>query len=86
MLCNRTFNYKIKRLLNHKTKRDDVTAGYTVLTPEELRKRAQAIEDEILIQAGLKQQKIGVTEQINDLLADLSEVEKRRVLSQISDH
>lgn len=76
--------YTIKRLLNHKTKRDDVTAGYTVLTPEELREPAQAIEDEILIQAGLKQQKIGVTEQINNLLAGLSEVEKNRFLLQIS--
>ena len=78
--------YTIKRLLNHKTKRDYVTAGYTVLTPEELRKPAQAIEDEILIPAGLKQQKIGVTEQINNLLAGLSEVEKHKVLLQISDH
>jgi hypothetical protein len=70
-------------LLNHKTKRDDVTASYTVLTPEELREPAQAIEDEILIQAGLKQQKIGVTEQINILLAGLSEVEKRNMLLKI---
>jgi integrase len=77
--------YTIKRLLNHKTKRDDVTAGYTVLTPEELREPAQAIEDEILIQTGLKQQKVGVTEQINNLLAGLSEREKRRVLLQIVD-
>lgn len=78
--------YTIKRLLNHKTKRDDVTAGYTVLTPEELREPAQAIENEILIQAGLKQQKVGVTEQINNLLASLSEKEKHRVLLQIVDH
>lgn len=63
MLCNRTFNYTIKRLLNHKTKRDDVTAGYTVLTPKELKEPAQAIEDEILIQAGMKQQNIGITEE-----------------------
>lgn len=76
--------YTIKRLLNHKTKRDDVTAGYTVLTPEELRQPAQAIEDEILIQARLKQQKVGVTEQINNLLASLSEEEKHRVLLQIT--
>ena len=76
--------YTIKRLLNHKTKRDDVTAGYTVLTPEELREPAQAIENEILIQAGLKQQKVGVTEQINNLLAGLSEVEKQKVLMQLT--
>jgi integrase len=76
--------YTIKRLLNHKTKRDDVTAGYTVLTPEELREPAQAIEDEILFQAGVKQQKVGITEKINNLLTGLSEVEKRKVLLQIS--
>lgn len=76
--------YTIKRLLNHKTKRDDVTAGYTVLTPEELRKPAQAIEDEILIIAGLKQRKVGVTEQITNLLLGLSEEEKVRVLLQVT--
>lgn len=77
--------YTIKRLLNHKTKRDDVTAGYTVLTPEELREPAQTIENEILIQAGHKQQKVGITEKINNLLAGLSEVEKHKVLLQIVD-
>jgi len=34
---------------------------------------AQAIEDEILIQAGLKQQKVEVTKQIYNLLAALTE-------------
>tara|TARA_R110001592_G_scaffold363125_3_gene680604 strand:- start:4124 stop:5437 length:1314 start_codon:yes stop_codon:yes gene_type:complete len=76
--------YTIKRLLNHKTKRDDVTAGYTVLTPEELRVPAQTIEDEILIQAGLKQQNVGVTEQINNLLTGLSKEEKQRVMMQLT--
>ena len=76
--------YTIKRLLNHKTKRDDVTAGYTVLTPEELRKPSQEIEDEILIQAGLNQKEAGVTEQINFLLSALSEGEKRGVLLHLS--
>jgi integrase len=78
--------YTIKRLLNHKTKRDDVTAGYTVLTPEELRNPAQAIEDEILIQAAMKQPKIGITEQINNLLAKLTKIEKHNVLLKIADH
>lgn len=77
--------YTIKRLLNHKTKRDDVTAGYTVLTPEELREPAQAIEDEIRFQARLKQQNFGVREQINNLLSGLSKFEQRKILSQIID-
>jgi integrase len=76
--------YTIKRLLNHKTKRDDVTAGYTVLTPEELREPAQAIEDAILTQAGLKQTKKSITEEINNLLIGLSLEEKRRVLLQVA--
>ena len=35
--------YTLKRLLNHKTSRSDVTAGYTVLTAEELREPADRI-------------------------------------------
>jgi integrase len=77
--------YTIKRLLNHKTKRDDVTAGYTVLTPEELREPAQAIENEILLQADLKKKKIGVTEQINNLLSGLSKEKKQRILMQLTE-
>ncbi len=72
--------YTIKRLLNRKTKRDDVTAGYTVLTPEELRTPAQSIVDEILTQAGHSKKKVGVAEQINTLLSELSEVERRNTL------
>ena len=45
--------YTIKRLLNHKTNRNDVTAGYTILTAEELREPAQKIEDKILQNAGI---------------------------------
>lgn len=77
--------YTIKRLLNHKTKRDDVTAGYTVLTPEELREPAQAIENEILRLAGLEPQKLSIREQINKLLTGLSEIEKHRILLHIVD-
>jgi integrase len=37
-------NYKLKRLMNHSTGRDDVTAGYTVLTAETLRPSAERIQ------------------------------------------
>lgn len=37
--------YKIKRLMNHTTGRDDVTAGYIVITAETLRKSAEKIQD-----------------------------------------
>ena len=35
--------YTLNRLLNHKTSRSDITAGYTVLTAEELREPADRI-------------------------------------------
>lgn len=40
--------YTIKRLLNHKTQRNDVTAGYTILTSEELRIPSQEIENHLI--------------------------------------
>ena len=71
--------YTIKRLLNHKTKRDDVTAGYTVLTPEELREPAQAIENEILKQGGLHNN--DVAEKVHKLLSAMSDEEKQIIIS-----
>lgn len=65
--------YSLKRLLNHKTRRDDVTAGYTILTPEELREPAQKIEDSIL--------KLGNSERINDM----SEVDIESFIIELSD-
>ena len=38
-------NYKLKRLMNHSTGRDDVTAGYTILTAETLRPAAEKIQE-----------------------------------------
>nr|WP_240152961.1 tyrosine-type recombinase/integrase [Photobacterium alginatilyticum] len=40
--------YALKRLLNHRTARSDVTAGYTILTAEELREPAAKIELRII--------------------------------------
>ncbi len=36
--------YKLKRLMNHSTGRDDVTAGYTILTAETLRPSVEKIQ------------------------------------------
>ncbi|HCS27406.1 MAG TPA: integrase [Spongiibacteraceae bacterium] len=38
-------SYKLKRLMNHSTGRDDVTAGYIILTAETLRQSAQKIQN-----------------------------------------
>jgi hypothetical protein len=35
----------LKRLMNHSTGRDDVTAGYTILTAETLRQSAEKIQN-----------------------------------------
>lgn len=74
--------YMIKRLLNHRTRRDDVTAGYIVLTPEELRGPAQLIENKILEQAGIAI--YSATEiDFKQLLSNLSE-EQRAELAQLA--
>jgi integrase len=77
--------YSIKRLLNHRTRRDDVTAGYMVLTPEELREPAQKIENAILTQAGIKMPEQGLDKTLTDLLSGLNEKEKRELVFALSD-
>lgn len=76
--------YMIKRLLNHRTRRDDVTAGYIILTPEELRVPAQNIENKILEQAGIKTVERGKGDQLQDLITRLSEADKQKLLEQLS--
>lgn len=75
--------YMIKRLLNHRTRRDDVTAGYIVLTPEELRTPAQNIENEILKHAGLAKP-TETNRNIAELFDSLSEKQKSELLKLIS--
>jgi integrase len=40
--------YKLKRLMNHRTNRNDVTAGYVILTAETLRSTAEKIQLELI--------------------------------------
>ena len=40
--------YKLKRLMNHSSGRDDVTAGYTILTAETIRNAAEKIQSSLL--------------------------------------
>lgn len=77
--------YTLKRLTNHKTKRDDVTAGYTILTPEELREPAQRIEDKFLTLAGIKQQKENIDLLLEKATSELSDKDKRELLFKLSE-
>jgi integrase len=77
--------YTLKRLLNHKTKRDDVTAGYTILTPEELRKPAQSIENKILELAELKTTEPVQGLNVDALLASLSDEERKALFFKLVD-
>jgi len=76
--------YSIKRLLNHKSQRDDVTAGYTVLTPEELRVPALEIENKILKLAGLQTEKSQSNDlNIGILIDSLNENQKNELLAKL---
>ena len=51
--------YKLKRLMNHATGRDDVTAGYTILTAETLRGAAMKVQSSLLRDMGILDDMIG---------------------------
>jgi integrase len=76
--------YMIKRLLNHRTRRDDVTAGYIILTPEELRVPAQSIENKILEQAGINPPEANSQSKLQDFIHNLSEADKQKLLETLS--
>lgn len=66
--CRRTFTstatrldvgtYTLKRMLNHTVESNDVTAGYVVVSTDDLRPIMQRIEDQILTDAGLIEGKV----------------------------
>ncbi|MBC3767451.1 tyrosine-type recombinase/integrase [Neptunicella marina] len=74
--------YTLKRLLNHKTSRSDVTAGYTVLTAEELREPANRVCKRLLEYAGIE---TGVgdssIEQLKLQLSSLSKEQRLQLMS-----
>lgn len=79
----RVGTYTLKRLLNHKTQRSDVTAGYTVLTAEELREPIQKIEDHILMLAGRKKEQ-SAQDRLLALLDGLAPEKQQDLLSRIA--
>jgi integrase len=77
--------YTLKRLLNHRIKRtNDVTAGYVVLSTDELREPAKRVEQSILEHAGLIDKKQGVDATLQGLLQGVSEEQKRELIFQLS--
>jgi integrase len=90
--CRRTFasnaelagvgSYTIKRLLNHKTNRDDVTAGYIVQSSDELGKPAKAVELQLLTSANrIEEQSLStMDEKLMLMLGSMSEDDKRKLM------
>ena len=77
--------YTLKRLLNHRTRRtNDVTAGYVVLSADELQEPAKRVEQSILENAGLIDKKQGVDATLQSLLQGVSEEQKRAIIFQLS--
>lgn len=76
--------YTLKRLLNHKTSRSDVTAGYTVLTAEELREPANKICKRLLEYGGsMSNGNENSLEQLTRQLVNLSKEERLEVMSKL---
>jgi integrase len=72
--------YTLKRLLNHKTARNDVTGGYTILTAEELRDSSEEIQNSILLSMGLPLYGQSVLIRLTNLISTLTKKEQRKAL------
>lgn len=91
--CRRTFasnaeasgigSYTIKRLLNHKTNRDDVTAGYVVQSADELIVPAAKVEREILESAGRIESTTTMDKQLMSMMSGMSDDEKRKLMFEL---
>lgn len=73
--------YTLKRLMNHRTMRSaDVTQGYIHFSADELREPAKQIERAILEHAGMVEQASKLDAHLSNLLAGLSDADKRKLL------
>lgn len=77
-------SYTIKRLLNHRAQRNDVTAGYTILTPEELREPSQLIENKLLSLAGLRRDPNQIELKLIKLVHRLNVIEQQQLIGMLS--
>ena len=77
--------YILKRLMNHKSKRDDVTEGYLSFSADELREPAERIERAMLEHAGLAQKPdAALDSQLAALVEGMPEKDKRRLLFELA--
>ncbi|ELI5413960.1 site-specific integrase [Vibrio parahaemolyticus] len=72
--------YALKRLLNHKTARNDVTGGYTILTAEELRGPSEEIQNSLLLAMGLPLYGQSIDVRLHNLINSLSHTDKSKAL------
>lgn len=77
--------YVLKRLLNHKTARNDVTGGYTIFTAEELRGPSEEVQNAILLSMGLPQYGQSIDVRLQNLLNMLGKNEKNKALKLLED-
>ena len=92
MILRRTFTsmaessgvsgYLLKRLLNHITDKSDVTAGYLILTAEELKEPAEKVTETIAKYAGLiEPEPENKMTEMKSLLASLTKEQKVELMS-----
>ncbi|MFA3790852.1 tyrosine-type recombinase/integrase [Aliiglaciecola sp. SL4] len=77
--------YALKRLLNHRTARNDVTGGYTVFTAEELRVPSEEVQNAILLSMGLPLYGQSIDVRLQNLVSTLSKTEKKKALDILVD-
>lgn len=77
---NKVGSYVLKRLLNHKTKRDDVTGGYTIFTAEELRGPSEEVQNVFLESMGLPLYGKSIDVRLRNFVNQLSNTEKEKAL------
>lgn len=79
---NGVSGYRLKRLLNHLTDQSDVTAGYTILTAEELREPAEIICERIEhYAAGSKFNPDDNLKEVKAVIAGMNSEQKMKILS-----
>lgn len=82
---NKVGAYVLKRLLNHKTARNDVTGGYTIFTAEELRVPSEEVQNAILLSMGLPLYGQSIDIRLQNLVSTLSQTEKKKALNMLED-